>query len=80
MGSLIEIQKFGIIMNFVSAHNGESWNLVSVYGPCHGELRDRFAGWLYNLQIDVGSNWLLLGDFNFIRSQDNRNKPGGGCS
>jgi exonuclease III len=76
-GYLIQIQKFGIIMNFVSAHNGESWNLVSVYGPCQGELKDRFASWLYNLHITVGSNWLLLGDFNFIRSQDNRNKPGG---
>jgi hypothetical protein len=76
-GSLIEIQNYGIIMNFVSTHNGESWNLVSVYGPCQGELRDIFASWLYNLQIAVGSNWLLLGDFNFIRSQDNRNKPGG---
>jgi endonuclease/exonuclease/phosphatase family metal-dependent hydrolase len=25
----------------------------------------------------VGSNWLLIGDFNFIRSEENRNKPGG---
>jgi hypothetical protein len=33
--------------------------------------------WLYNLHIPVTSNWLLLGDFNFIRSHDNRNKPGG---
>jgi hypothetical protein len=25
----------------------------------------------------MDENWLLVGDFNFIRSQDDRNKPGG---
>jgi hypothetical protein len=39
--------------------------------------RDNFVSWLYNLQIKPSKNWLLLGDFNFIRSQDNRNMPGG---
>jgi hypothetical protein len=76
-GLLQEIQRYGIVLNMVSAHNGESWNLVSVYGPCQGALRDQFVQWLYNLDIPHNSNWLLLGDFNFIRSFDNRNKPGG---
>ena len=26
------------------------------------------------------ANWLIIGDFNFIRSQENRNKPGGNQS
>jgi hypothetical protein len=50
---------------------------VSVYGPCKGIQRDNFAHWLYNLHILVQSNWLLIGDFNFIRIFANRNKPGG---
>jgi exonuclease III len=75
-GSLVELQRYGVIVNFISVHNGDSWNLVSVYGPCQGELRDSFVNWLYNLHIPSGSNWLLLGDFNFIRSSENRNKPG----
>jgi hypothetical protein len=29
------------------------------------------------MQIPSKENWLLVGDFNFIRSQDDRNKPGG---
>ena len=33
--------------------------------------------WLYHLTIPLDENWLLLGDFNFIRSLDNRNLPGG---
>ena len=32
---------------------------------------------MYNLNIGSSENWLLLGDFNFIRTPDNRNKPGG---
>ena len=48
-----------------------------MYGPCDGPLRDDFVQWLYHLQIPVDAKWLLLGDFNFIRSLDNRNLPGG---
>jgi hypothetical protein len=39
--------------------------------------RDQFVSWLFNLQIPVNDNWLLLGDFNFIRSHENLNKSGG---
>jgi mannosylglycoprotein endo-beta-mannosidase len=39
--------------------------------------RDNFVSWLYNLIIPPGENLLVLGDFNFIRSHENRNKPGG---
>ena len=36
-----------------------------------------FSSWLFNLNIPSNENWLILGDFNFIRSLTNRNKPGG---
>jgi hypothetical protein len=39
--------------------------------------RDNFVAWLYNLIIPLGENWLVLGDFNFVRSHENRNKPRG---
>jgi hypothetical protein len=48
-----------------------------VYGPCIGDLRDDFVKWLFDLNIPTDEDWLLLGDFNFIRSPANRNKPGG---
>jgi hypothetical protein len=76
-GSLVEVQRFGIRIEFVSAHNNENWTLVCVYGPCQGVERDQFVSWLFNLSIPCTANWLLLGDFNFIRSHENRNKPGG---
>ena len=33
-----------------------------------------------NLDIQFEENWLLLGDFNFMRSIENRNQPGGGVN
>ena len=48
-GRLIQIADFGIIIEFTSVHNGESWTLVSVYGPCHGQKREDFVSWLYKI-------------------------------
>lgn len=75
-GQLVECTPYGLIISFTSNHTGESWTLVNVDGPCQGEARDLFVSWLYNLHIPTEANWLLLGDFNFIRSPDNRNLPG----
>jgi hypothetical protein len=76
-GRLIESRRFGVIIEFTSRHSAQKWTLVSVYGPCVGEDRDQFVQWLYDLNIPDDELWLFLGDFNFIRGQDNRNKPSG---
>ena len=76
-GVLIEVKPFGIVISFTSVHNNEQWFLVNVYGPCQGEMRDEFVNWLYNLQVEPEQKWLVVGDFNFIRSMENRNLPGG---
>lgn len=36
-----------------------------------------FVNWLYNFDASTFEEWLLAGDFNFIRTPDDRNKPGG---
>jgi hypothetical protein len=51
--------------------------VLNIYGPCQGEDRDIFVKWLIELNIPGDEDWLLLGDFNFIRSPGNRNKPVG---
>ena len=75
-GRLMEAKHFGIIVQFTSKHNNEVWTLVNVYGPCRGQARDDFVDWLYHLSIPDSANWLVLGDFNFIRSTENRDLPG----
>jgi exonuclease III len=75
--TLVEVKPFGIIINFTSVHNNDNWTLVNVYGPSQGQMRDEFFQWLYNLNIEPRSNWMLMGDFNFIKSLENRNLPSG---
>jgi hypothetical protein len=50
--------------------------LVSVYRPFHGDFSDGFVKWLFDLNIPHDEDWVILGDFNFIRSPSNRNRPG----
>jgi hypothetical protein len=38
--------------------------------------RQEFVQWLNSLDIDDDMNWLLLGDFNFYRSLENRRAGG----
>ena len=40
-------------------------------------MRDEFVNWLYNLQVELEQKWLVVGDYNFMRSMENRNLPGG---
>lgn len=76
-GTLIENLPFAISIEFTSNSSlHEVWTLSNIYGPCSGEQRD-FVSWLNNLEINIDQNWILMGDFNFIRSVQNRNLPGG---
>jgi hypothetical protein len=51
--------------------------MTTVYGPCHDPERTKFVNWLRSYDIQDDENWLFLGDFNFYRSLENRNKPSG---
>ena len=76
-GSIIEVHPFAISLCFSSRVDLHFWKLVTVYGPCSDRARSLFVSWLRNLDIQEGENWILLGDFNFYRSLDDRNKSGG---
>lgn len=76
-GEVIDKQQFGITVRFTSMHNGDSWKLTNVYGPCVEPRRSAFISWFRGHNISDDENWMFLGDFNFYRSLENRNKPGG---
>jgi hypothetical protein len=40
-GSLQQIERFAVSIQFTSVHNNDSWNLTTVYGPCQGNERDQ---------------------------------------
>jgi exonuclease III len=76
-GSIIEKQPFAIKLVMSSTHNLISWTLVVVYGPCRQPARDIFINWLFSQTFNDDDLWLIMGDFNFYRSSENRNKAGG---
>lgn len=67
-------------VEFVSLHNNASWVLTCIYGPCVSDGKVQFLNWFKNIQMPDSIDWLVLGDFNLIRSLENRNKPGGNIS
>ena len=77
MGRILEKHSFSIIVEFTSAFNGDCWLLTNIYGPCDEPSRSDFIEWFRNCNVDDSINWLFLGDFNFYRSLENRNRPGG---
>ena len=76
-GLVMHCQPFALSMHFTSKQDNFSWTLMNIYGPCSGDARDDFIQWLFDLAIPDDEDWLICGDFNFIRSPNNRNKPGG---
>jgi mannosylglycoprotein endo-beta-mannosidase len=76
-GIVMHSEAYALYVYFTSTQSSQSWTLVNIYGPCHGENREKFIQWLYDLNIPDGEDWLIVGDLNFIRSPTNRNKPGG---
>jgi hypothetical protein len=55
----------------------DSWILTNIYGPCQAERKATFLDWFANIDMPDDTDWLIVGDFNFIRAPSDRNKPGG---
>jgi exonuclease III len=80
IGSLAFQNEFGQSVEFVCKLTEEHWILTNIYAPCSAEGKASFLDWFQNIEISEDSKWLILGDFNLIRSPANRNKPGGNIS
>lgn len=76
-GTVIFSESFALGVKFTSTQSANSWTLVNIYGPCTGPHRMIFTDWLFDLNIPTNEDWLILGDFNYIRVLDNHNRVGG---
>ena len=76
-GSVVLSESFALGVRFSSTQSDDTWTLLNVYGPCAGPNRVLFSNWFFDLEIPSREDWLILGDFNFIRAPDNHNKGGG---
>jgi hypothetical protein len=75
-GQILLEECFGLAINFTSLISHDSFVVVNVYGPCEGTSRENFVAWLFSLNIGSDDLWLILGDFNFYRFVENRNRDG----
>jgi len=76
-GTVVEVHPFAITVCFSSRMDSNVWYLSTVYGPCLEPARSIFVNWFKNLDIQDDCNWILMGDFNFYRSLENRNRNEG---
>lgn len=76
-GNLIFNNEFAISVEFTSLHNSKNWILTNVYGPCSTEGKTIFTNWLKSIEMPNETDWIVLGDFNLLRSPKNRNRPRG---
>jgi hypothetical protein len=76
-GELVQNLAWATTIKLLSTQSSSFWYLSNIYGPCTGEDRNNFVQWLYDLHIDDSENWILMGDYNFYRSHNDRNRDGG---
>jgi hypothetical protein len=53
---------------------GMAWDLTGVYGPQHENEKMSFLAELLNIRNMMKHEWLILGDFNMIRREREKNK------
>jgi hypothetical protein len=54
--------------------------VTNVYAPCDTEGRTEFIEWFMTLDYSLYDLWIVMGDFNMIRSTADRNRLGGNLS
>ena len=51
-GTIIHKKDFAITVSFTSMHNGDSWLLSNIYGPCDEPERTEFISWIRDCDVD----------------------------
>ena len=73
-GECLFKNNFSISIRFTSSQNNQSWILTNIYGPCETSQRAEFIDWFKNIQMPDTTDWIIVGDFNYIRYPHNRNR------
>ena len=77
VGNTLFRNNFSISVKLTSTLSGATWVLTNVYAPCQGQARADFIQWFRNIDMADNTDWLVVGDFNFMRYPNNRNRAGG---
>lgn len=79
-GTIACDNSYSITVKFKSLLSDQTFYVSNIYGPSSPAEKASFVNWLYNVDASSYEDWLLVGDFNFIRVSENRNKLGGSAN
>lgn len=71
------MNSYSITVKLTSLLSGKVLHLTNIYGPSAADEKVAFISWLYNFNTYGIDDWVLAGDFNLLRSPNDRNRPGG---
>jgi exonuclease III len=69
--------EFSLFVNLTNNLSNEKWILTNIYGPSQSDRKAAFLDWFSNIDMHDDADWLIMGDFNFIRKPSDRNRPRG---
>ena len=76
-GKVIAQNRFSLSLQFTILQSNQSWVLTNIYGPCEVQDKIEFITWFHNIHMPIDTDWILMGDFNFIRDPSDRSRLGG---
>jgi endonuclease/exonuclease/phosphatase family metal-dependent hydrolase len=72
-----EMGEFMIKILVVHKANGFIWNFINVYGAAQNDQKQKFLSELSSFCSKCNHPMLVGGDFNILRKETDKNKPGG---
>lgn len=76
-GTVVQANSYTVTIKLVCRFDNKVMHVSNIYGPAQATMKQGFVTWLMNLDTDTFEDWVPGGDFNLIRSPENRNKNGG---
>ena len=68
-------RRYSLSVTLASTSSNHTFTLTNVYGPADHSLTDAFLHELQELPTHISGPWLLVGDFNLLRSTSDKNNP-----
>jgi exonuclease III len=71
---IVRIANFSITAKLTEHNTKSSWTLTTVYGPADDERKLSFLQELVDLHAHIAGPWMVIGDFNLILRDQDKNK------
>jgi exonuclease III len=71
----VDVREFSITVTLVDRQYGHAWSLTSVYGPSDDTRKREFLKELVAIHAQISGAWMVIGDFNIILHDTDKNKP-----